>query len=71
MFCNCKAFTAACRHCLLLRADEVHHRGPGAAELRAEEGIQREVSEAEDAMAVLFNVVFSMPRVGRYNHDMT
>ena len=49
------ALAAARRHGLLLRADEVHHRGPGAPELRPEEGVQREVSELIDA-DVLFNV---------------
>jgi hypothetical protein len=31
---------------LFLREDEVHHRGQGAAELRAEKGIQREVGQS-------------------------
>ena len=47
-----QCLSAAGRHGLLLRADEVHHRGPGAAELRAEEGLQREVSEAENATSM-------------------
>ena len=33
------------RHRLLLRADEVHHRGQGHAELRRRRRLQREVSE--------------------------
>ncbi len=34
---------SARRHGILLREDEVHHRGQGHAELRGDQGIQREV----------------------------